>query len=223
MCMKYMGVDQYKTAAALKIPDGDTLKEIFTSTQQQVITSKHTPTIKEIRSGKYQDIVATEAKSKPTISCDYKRHYSPDGLFSKPLKNVDEAIIIRNDTVSRKKKGKITNLETHSYRKSLREHGCLRSLRNRENDINKECKKMCLRAIAQRVGVFQIALQKFRFDAQIARHLGKKDLKNEKRENFIANLIPATDGTKDVIHTICKALEIEEYEEAVSKLILVTD
>lgn len=78
---------------------------------------------------------------------------------------------------------------------------------------------MVLRAIAKREGCFKDLLLVFKTDAEIAKLLGKKDLKNEKRARFIQGLVPDYVSTRNIIDEICKKLSIEPNED-IYKMIL---
>ena len=56
-------------------------------------------------------------------------------------------------------------------------------------------------------------------DVEIAKLLGKKDLKNEKRADFIQGIVPDYVSTRNIIDEICKKLSIEPNED-IYKMIL---
>lgn len=76
-----------------------------------------------------------------------------------------------------------------------------------------------MRAIAKREGCFKDLLLVFKTDAEIAKLLGKKDLKNKKRAAFIQGIVPDYVSTINIIDGICKKLSIKPNEE-IYKLIL---
>ena len=224
-CIFYNDIEQGKSAAGLSIKTGAEIRDIYEADKLSELTRDRTAGVKSIFDGKMLDYVTYPAKYKPNISPDVKRIYSESGLESLPYKNISDIRDANISVIKRKKKGKITDsgtLNTQQLVKENKQSGKVHLVSDKEkglNEVQNLCKRMVLRAIAKREGCFKDLLLVFKTDAEIAKLLGKKDLKNEKRAEFIQGIVPDYVSTRNIIDEICKKLSIEPNED-IYKMIL---
>lgn len=224
-CIFYNKIEQGKSAAGLSIKTGAEIKDIFEADKLSELTRDRTAGVDSILKGEMLDYVTCPAKYKPNISPDIKRIYSECGLESLPYKNISDIRDANISVIKRKKKGKITDsgtLKTQHTLKGNEQLGRFHLVPDKEKGLNETqnlCKRMTLRAIAKREGCFKDLLLVFKTDAEIAKLLGKKDLKNEKRADFIQGIVPDYVSTRNIIDEICKKLSIEPNED-IYKMIL---
>ena len=224
-CIFYNKIEQGKSAAGLSIKTGAKIRDIFEADILSELTRDRTAGVNNIVKGERLDYVTYLTKYKPNISPDIKRIYSESGLESLPYKNISDIRDANISVIKRKKKGKITDsgtLKTQQLLKGKKQLGKVHLVSDKKkglNEVQNLCKRMVLRAIAKREGCFKDLLLVFKTDAEIAKLLGKKDLKNEKRARFIQGLVPDYVSTRNIIDEICKKLSIEPNED-IYKMIL---
>ncbi|NLX84898.1 MAG: hypothetical protein GXZ00_04690 [Synergistaceae bacterium] len=224
-CIFYNDIEQGKSAAGLSIKTGEEIRAIFEADELSELTRNRTAGVNSIVKGEMLDYVTYPEQYKPNISSDIKRIYSESGLESLLYKNISDTRDANMTVRKRKKKGKITDngtLKTQQLLKGKKQSGKIHLVSDKGKDLKEAqnlCKRMTLRAIAKREACFKDLLEAFKTDAEIAKLLGKKDLKNEKRADFISAIVPDYVSTRKVIDGICKKLSIEPNGE-IYKLIL---
>jgi hypothetical protein len=214
--LSYKGVEQSRAASGIQVKDHQDIIEIAANDDLSELMPTHLTTVRNILEGDAFDIVEVKKLQYASAAPDGKRILSSDGKSSLPPQTVLKAEEVRDIVKNRRKMHKTVNPEMLQAFTAVRGKARL----PKGATVRTLCRKMVLRAIAHRTYAWRSV--KYCSNAEIARKLGKKDLKNESRQVIIFNAVPDTAETRDELRKICESLDITMTEEMISEIMVKT-